>query len=141
MDDVRHALEKLQEFREHHGIAGVIDARIGGFSEDEKPIAELLASEGHNVAHIPPKKSGVPSPDMAIGAAFVEVKTSTGGSLRWFRKRLIDGQADRQIINIRNSRIAPTEVQEMVGDLVDQGVLSYARIIGNDLGVELGRWT
>jgi hypothetical protein len=61
---------------------------------DERWIAERLASEGHNVTHIPPKKSGDTTPDMAVDAKFVEIKTSTGRSVRWLRKRLIDGRSD-----------------------------------------------
>lgn len=141
--DVEAALAELQAYRVAHGITGVLDTRIGpGFDDAEMVIVRQLLDEKRNVTSIPKKKSGAPTPDMGVDGVLAEIKSSSGRDLDRFIDRVADGavQSPRIFVNATESQIPVEKLQAGVKELVDSGVLTYARIIGNGVDVSFGRW-
>lgn len=141
MSDVVNAIERLQGLRQERGITGQLDDRVGKrFDANEQTIVDRLLEEGRNVTRLPQKKSGEPTPDMAVDGKLTEIKTTVGANVDWFERRLIDAQSPRVIINMIDSSITPAAMRAMVQKLVDLGTLSYARMIGDNVDEEFGRW-
>lgn len=141
--DVEAALAELQAYRVAHGITGVLDTRIGpGFDEAEMVIVRRLLDEKRNVTSIPKKKSGEKTPDMGVDGVLAEIKSSSGRNAGAFLDRLEAGaaQSPRIYVNATESLIPVEKLEAGVKDLVDRGVLTYARIIGNGVDVSFGRW-
>lgn len=143
IQDVLAEVRKLHGYRAKMGYAGHLDERVGKLDSNERVVADVLISEGCNVTFLLPKKSGRPTADFAVDGVLAEVKTSIGASTGAFSDRLVDAavlQSRRLLINAVNSRITQSEMAALVRRLVDDGVLSYARVVGAGYDIELGRW-
>lgn len=131
---------RLHRYREERGYPAHLDERVGKLDDSERLVAQLLVSEGRNVSHVPPTKTGQVTPDLVVDGELAEVKSSFGVGVQGFRTRLADSQATRVFVNATQSLISPNDMSDLVQNLIDLGVLTYARVIGEHYDWQRGRW-
>lgn len=140
LDSVVVEARKLHWYRVELGYPAHLDERVGKLDDSERLVTRLLVSEGRNVSHVPPTKTGQVTPDLVVDGELAEIKTSIGAGIRGFRKRLRKSQSTRVFVNATQSQISPDNMSELVQKLIDIGVLTYARVIGDCYEWQRGRW-
>lgn len=128
MAEVQGVLEELQAIRERLGIRGVIDERVGRFKDNERPTVELLASEGRNVVHIPPKKSGASTPDAGVDAVLTEFKSFTGKNSETLVGRVAEAQAPIVVVHHAVQNLSASDAVDALQKLLDTGNTQLAEI-------------
>lgn len=140
LDQVLDQVRQLHAYRAGHGRPARLDERVGKLDDSERLIALLLVAEGRNVTHVPPAKSGQPTPDLVVDGELAEVKTSIGANIDGFTRRLEDAQARRVFVNATASLISSGAMSLLVRTLIDDGYLTYTRVIGDGYDDQFGRW-
>lgn len=80
------------------------------------------------------------TPDLVVDGEFAEVKASIGGSLQGFSERLRRAQATRVFVNATASLISHDAMSLLVRSLINEGPLTYTRVIGNGYDLPFGTW-
>lgn len=142
---VMEHVERLQAYRDEQGITGRLDERVGRrLSSDERDIVELLLKEDRNVTSLAVKDTGEPTPDIAVDALTVEIKSSTSGNARAFAGRVQkvwpEQGTPRILVDATFSWIDRSELLIAMQGVVRDRRATYIRVIGGDYDEEIGTW-